>query len=59
MEAATPQRIAWPHAGGEEDEVVPEDPAEVVEAQRPEQVDVYSDPATPGGTDNWKLEMNN
>ena len=55
MEAATPQRIAWPHAGGEEDEVVPEDPAEVVEAQRPEQVNVNSDPATPGGqtTGSW------
>ena len=33
MEAATPQGIARPHGGGEEDEVVPEDPAEVIEAQ--------------------------
>ena len=48
MEAATPKSIAWPDWGGEQDEVVPEDPAEVVEAQRPEQVDVNSDPTTPG-----------
>ena len=46
---STPLRIAGPDRRGGEDEVVPEDPAEVVEAQRAKQVDVDGDAATSGG----------
>ena len=55
---STPLSIARPDLGGGEDEVVPEDPAEVVEAQRAKQVDVDRDTGTSGGGDISRLCSN-
>ena len=52
MEDSAPHRVPRPDGGGEEDQVVPEDPAQVVEAQGAKEVDVDGDTGTSGGGDN-------
>ena len=52
VQAAAPHSVTRPDGGREEDQVVPEDPAEVVEAQGTKEVDVDSDPSTSERGDN-------
>ena len=49
VEDPAPHRVPRPDGGGEEDQVVPEDPAQVVEAQGAKEVDVDGDTGTSGG----------
>ena len=46
VQTAAPHSVTRPDGGREEDQVVPEDPAEVVEAQGTKEVDVDSDTGT-------------
>ena len=54
MESSAPGLVASPDRRGEEDQVEPEDPADVVESQRDKQVGVQGDPGTAQGGEGEK-----
>ena len=54
METSAPGLVTSPDSRGEEDQVEPEDPADVVESQRDKQVGVQGDAGTAQGGEGEK-----